>query len=80
MRGSASTSAEGGAPYPKLTVTLTEKVKDMRMDSEEIHSLVQEETRIRFGCNHTLNRKVNNRKQPSENSEEPEKETAVLAN
>jgi hypothetical protein len=50
------------------------------MDSEEIHSLVQEETRIRFGCNHTLNRKVNNRKQPSENSEEPEKETAVLAN
>jgi hypothetical protein len=31
------------------------------MDSEEIHSLVQEETRIRFGCNHTLNRKVNNR-------------------
>jgi hypothetical protein len=22
------------------------------MNSEEIHSLIQEETRIRFGCNH----------------------------
>ena len=31
------------------------------MDSNEIQSLAQEETRIRFGCNHPLNRKVNNR-------------------
>jgi hypothetical protein len=27
MRGSASTSAAGGAPYPKLTVTLLKKYR-----------------------------------------------------
>jgi hypothetical protein len=64
MRGSASTSAAGGAPYPKLTLTLTEKVWDTRMDSEEIHSLAQEETRLRFGRNHTLIEKRINGKQP----------------
>src|SRR4029077_14584156 len=31
------------------------------MDSDEIQSLAQEETRIRFWCNHTLNRNVNDR-------------------
>jgi hypothetical protein len=33
----------------------------MRIDSDETHSLAQEATRIRFGCNHALDRKVNNR-------------------
>jgi hypothetical protein len=46
---------------PRTNRNFTEKVEDMPMDSDEIQSLAQEETPIRFWCNHTLNRNVNNR-------------------